>query len=848
MAHPTDDKNFRLPASVRPSRYQATLTIDLKDKKFAGHQSVDIELQKPTRELALHAIELNLSQVHFHDKAGKHTGKVTVKPASETVLLSFDDELAAGEGRLEVHWTGAFCAGLRGLYAAGSVAVTQFEAADARRVFPCFDEPAFKARWALTLNVPQGAVALSNGEQLDRQSTGTTDKVVFKETPLLSSYLVAMAVGEVVSTPMQPVREVPTRTWSTPEKKHLAAFGQDVAVNVLPRLEDYFGLPYAFGKLDQIGIPDFEAGAMENAGLITYREVALLLDPATASLPVKKRVAEVVTHELAHQWFGNWVTMVWWDDLWLNEAFATWMAYKIVDQWHPEWRVWLDFDNGKAAALQLDALASTHPVRPPEIKNAAEATESFDAITYEKGGAVLRMIEGYLGEAPFRDGIRLYMKKFAQANATADDLWSSLGEASKQPVLELANAWIRQSGYPLLSASLNGKDLSLSQRRFFSAPGASGKEQWPVPVVLKFEDARGVREQRVLLRGDQRIALEAEGEVKWLCANAGATGFYRVGYDGALMAKLGKNLAKLSPAEKVSLLADGWALVRAGNAEIGAFLDFAQSYGNETDYAVLDELVARLSSIEHRLVSDADRPKLQQVVAKLLGNQLGQVGWDPKADEDSAPRLRRAAIVRALGGVARDAKVVAEASARLDRFLGGDSSAIEANLQDGVVGMAARAGDAKRFDQLLAKYRDEKDPAFKRRYLLSLTAFEDPALAKRAVEMALGETVPLQDLAFFIGGLLANRAAREQAFALVTTRWAEIEKKGGGAPMLLRRVVEAVGAMPERRHYEAAKTFFEAHTSDAIKMAVAQTLERLDQDTALRDRCMAPLSAWLAKA
>ena len=216
---------------------------------------------------------------------------------------------------------------------------------------------------------------------------------------------------------------------------------------MLPRLEDYFGLPYPFGKLDQIGVPDFEAGAMENAGAVTFREVALLADPATAPLAVQKRVAEVITHELAHQWFGNLVTMVWWDDLWLNEAFATWMAYKIVDDWRPSWRIWMDFEAGKGAALALDALVSAHPIRA-DVHNAEEAGESFDAITYEKGGAVLRMIEGFLGADRFRDGIRLYMRRHREANATADDLWGALGEASGQPIIEMANGWIRQTGYP----------------------------------------------------------------------------------------------------------------------------------------------------------------------------------------------------------------------------------------------------------------------------------------------------------------------------------------------------------------------------------------------------------------
>ncbi len=267
---------------------------------------------------------------------------------------------------------------------------------------------------------------------------------------------------------------------------------------------------------------------MENVGLITFRETVLLLDLKTASLDVQKRVAEVITHELAHQWFGNWVTMVWWDDLWLNEAFATWMAYKIVDAWRPEWRLWLDFDVGTASAQHLDALRSTHPIRA-EVRNADEATESFDVITYEKGGAVLRMIEGFLGADRFRDGIRAYMKKFGQKNAVADDLWAALSEASGQPVVELANAWIRHEGFPLVSVALDGHRLTLTQRRFFSEPGVSAEGLWPVPMVLKFADEAGVHEQRVLFRDAKtELSLQAKGKVRWVVANADNSGFYRV--------------------------------------------------------------------------------------------------------------------------------------------------------------------------------------------------------------------------------------------------------------------------------------------------------------------------------
>jgi puromycin-sensitive aminopeptidase len=848
MAHPTADRNFRLSRDVLPSRYEATLTIDPSKQSFHGNEKVDIELSKPSNELVLHALELQVEKAVYRVGV-RHWQATSIESvaASETVVLHFAEALPTGEGLLELHWSGGFCKGLRGLYAAGNVSVTQFEAADARRLFPCFDEPNFKARWALSLHVPQELTALGNGKSLDTQADGSgTKRITFEETPPLSSYLVALALGNLKSTPTQEVRGVPVRTWAQPEKLHLAAFGQDVAVNVLPRLEDYFGIPYAFGKVDQVAVPDFEAGAMENAGLITYREVALLLDPNTASLPVQKQVAEVITHELSHQWFGNWVTMVWWDDLWLNEAFATWMAYKIVDQWKPEWRVWLDFDSGKAAALHLDALSSTHPVRA-DVHNAAEATENFDAITYEKGGAVLRMIEGYLGADRFREGIRAYMKKHGQSNAVADDLWNALAEASKQPVLQLANSWIRQSGYPLVSVHIHGREVKLKQERFYNQPGRHSAEVWPVPLVLRFRDANGsVREQRVLMsESETRVTLEGSGEVAWLCANGSATGFYRVAYDADALARLGKSLHELAPAERVSLLADQWALVRNGSAELGAFLDLAMQFGSEDDYAVLNELVSRLSVIEHRLVSDADRPKLAQVVTKLFAPQLAQVGWEPKDGESDGMRLRRAALLRGLGIIARDEAASAEAKKRLDRFFAGETSALENNLHDVAVVLTARGADSARFDQFLKKFQEERDPAFRRRYLLALAHVEEASLVQRAQQLAFSETVPAQDFASFVATLLGNRVARDGFWAMLQSRWNDVEAKAGGAPMLFRRVIEAMGALPERRHYEAVSSFLAAHPNDVAKAATAQTLERMKQDVELRDRALAPVGAWL---
>ncbi|HEY4186970.1 MAG TPA: M1 family metallopeptidase [Polyangia bacterium] len=857
-------KNFRLPRSVLPRAYRAELAVDLEHDRFDGRLEIDVALEVPTSRVHLHAVGLTVAEARAA-VAGLTAATPTVETdeASETLTLVFATPLPAGAATLQLAWTGNFSPGLRGLYRAGRIAVTQFEAADARRVFPCFDEPAFKATWALSLrDVPPGVAALSNGAIIEEKTAPDGKRHIrFAPTPVLSSYLIAVAIGELVSSEPQVASNVPVRTWAVPTKQALTAFAQEAATAVLPKLESYFGLPYPFGKLDQLGIPDFEAGAMENAGCITFREVALLLDPATAPLAVQKRVAEVITHELAHQWFGNLVTMVWWDDLWLNEAFATWMAFKIVDAWRPDWRIWMDFEVGKGSALVLDAMQSAHPIRA-EILNAEEAGESFDAITYEKGGAVLRMIEGYLGEERFRDGIRLYMQRHKEGNATADDLWGALGTSSGEPIVELANGWIRRTGYPVVSVALTtdatGKPaLSLRQQRFFSDPTAregGAPTRWLIPMVVRFRDADGLKEHRVLF-GDETatVSLPARGAVQFVVANAAAAGFYRCRYDSALLAMIGTTVAAatgaLAPIERMTVISDQWALVRAGVETVGAFLDLVSAMAAETDPFVLDELIGRLSLLESRHVADGDRVAFQGVVAKLFRQAAAPLGWqsataNPETDDT---RLRRAALLRALVLVAREPAAVAEAERRCQSHLAAaPGTPLDPNLLDLVVTAAARSADQARFDEFARRATTELDPATKRRFLHALARIETSALIPRAVEAAMTDLVPMQDFTSYISVLLSNRAAREATWRLIRDRWTEVHAKAD-SPMLLRRLIEGLGALPERRHLEEVEAFLAAHPIGAAKQATSQTLERMRTDCALRERLMPQISAWLTK-
>ena len=836
----SDRKNFRLSTSVRPDRYTFTVTPDLAAATFRGRGRVDFTVSEAQPALVLHGHTIDVRSAALDGKS------VQVSAEAESQTLTFAAPLALGKHTLDVEWSGLVHRDLRGLYAAGGMGVTQFEAADARRVFPCADEPPFKAIWDLTVEAPAELAVVSNGAIVEEHILPDGKKSIhFAPTPLLSSYLVAFVVGKLVPSPAVNVRGVDVRSWAAPEKAALAGFAQECATAVLPLLEDYFATPYVFHKLDQIGVPDFEAGAMENAGCITFREILLLIDPSKTPLALVKRVAEVITHELAHQWFGNLVTMQWWDDLWLNEAFATWMAYKIVDQWRPAWRMWDDFAQGKAAALHLDAMASTHPIQAV-VNNADEASENFDLITYEKGGAMLRMIEGYLGADKFRDGIRDYMKRHAWGNTVANDLWAALARASGQPVEAVANGWIGRPGYPLVSVEREGARLHFSQSRFFTDPEllrTASDAPWLVPLVVTWKDDAGVREARMLLEaGEGELTLPQAGAVQWVCANRSGAGFYRVRYSTVELAALARHRADLAPVERMGLLSDAAALFHAGAAPLTSLLELLVAFAADEDYAVHGEVVNLFDSIDRRLARAPDRPRLRRLIEELLAPELARMGWETSPDEKDDRRLRRAAALRGLALIARSMPVIAEAKSRLVATWDGGAP-LEPNLLDSASIASARAGDVSLFERFERRARTETDPSEKRRALVSLASFEGPSLVDRAIALLDTDTVPLQDITIYMGGLLANPAARDKTWERMRSGWTALRARL--APSLLRRTVESLRELGHRRA-EVEQFFVDnAESLSTVPAAVSQTRERLRLDEDARRRAEPELKAWL---
>src|SRR5713226_2882906 len=556
-----EKRNFRLSKSVRPSRYELWFDLDLDTWASRGRARIALTLDRAASEVILHSVDLRIERAAVD--GGLTMRDVSYDEESQTATLRFEGEIPAGEHVLEIAWAGEIREHLRGLYRSTRpgerYAATQFEAADARRAFPCFDEPEFKARFSLELIHPAGNAAIANmpiasEEELDERRTRTR----FRETPKISSYLFAFTVGPYEFTPTVTTPSgIPVRVCLPPGLAAQGIYARDAHVRAVEWLQDYTGIPYPYIKVEAIGIPDYEAGAMENPGAITYRTVYLAADSRTASIRMLKGTFSTVAHELTHMWWGDLVTMRWWTDLWLNESFAAFVGEKATAALNPDWRYWRDFVADNASAFNLDALASTHPISV-EAKSAEEASQRFDAISYTKGAAVLRMIESYLGEEAFREGVRIYLRRHAEDNASADDFWRALDEASGQDVTAIANAWIREPGHPLVHIGAKqvdgGLELELTQARYFSDLSAKPTGQvWPVPMVIKYGTADGIREQRFVLRRE-RETVRLEG-ARWFFPNGGGRGFYRFAFASAVEGDLlDKGIAQLSAEERLALL------------------------------------------------------------------------------------------------------------------------------------------------------------------------------------------------------------------------------------------------------------------------------------------------------
>ncbi len=844
--------NFRLSKQVLPRRYALRMELDLEHWRFTGSVDIEVAIATPTDTVTLHALDLDVAEARLTTGPAAH---VVVHPDAEAVSLVFPQPLATGAATLRLVFAGTILEKLRGLYRSvkdgARYAATQFEAADARRAFPCFDEPEFKARFAVTLVVPRDARAIANGAiEAERTIDEQRKEIRFRETPPISSYLVAFAVGPFDATDAVATADgVPVRVWLPCGLADKGIYARDAHRRAVEYLARYTAIPYPYGKIDAIGLADFEAGAMENPGAITYRLTAIAADPAHASADTLKDIFYTAAHELTHMWWGDLVTMAWWNDLWLNESFATFVGWKATADLVPEWGMWRDFVATLARPFALDALVSTHPISF-HVDNARQAAERFDVITYWKGAGVVRMIEAFLGADAFRDGVRAYLRRYAERNATADDFWRELATASGRDVTTIANAWIHEPGHPVVEIASRfddaGATLALRQRRFFADPEAArgaAAQRWPVPMVLKVGSDDGVREERVLL-ADAHDEVTLPG-ARWVHPNGGAAGFYRYALDDTALARVAAVMTEaLTPEERLSLVGNQWVLVKAGASDVRGFLGLLAGLRDESDRAVLDAIVERLSWLDAHAVTDAARAAFDHRVEATFGLQLARLGWDPHANEGADERMKRATVLAALGRVARVAAVRVEARRRLERYFE-DRGTLDPNLVPVVAGLAARDGDAALYDRYLARKRTSAadDPEEEERFLFALTSFEDPGLVERTLALTFTDDVRPQDRAFVLARLLGTRHSRDTAWRFVRDQWTT--RILTMDPMLRQYVIRGMAQLTPAPIADEVGAFLEAHVTDETRETTAQAREQLRIDAAASMRIASELTTAL---
>jgi aminopeptidase N len=848
----------RLPDTVTPHHYILKFTPDLKTAKFAGEETIHGDVNRPTKEVVLNALEIDFHQVTIQALPGGpvQTAKVTLQPEKEQATFTVDQELPKGPVEIKVEYTGTLNDQLRGFYLSKSktrrYAMTQMEPTDARRAFPCWDEPAYKAPFDISVVADEGDTAISNGRiEKDEPGPGPgKHTITFSRTPKMSTYLVALGVGDFKCLEGSS-DGIPIRICTTPDKVELGKVALESAEHILHFYDQYYSIKYPYGKLDVVASPDFSAGAMENTADIVYREVLLLVDERTASPDFRKLVADVLAHEMAHQWFGDLVTMKWWDDIWLNEGFATWMSPKPVRAWHPEWNNRLDEVQSDNEAKGVDSLAATRAIRTP-ANTPAEISGLFDAIAYNKTAAVLRMVESYLGPETYRQGVNQYLKEHAYGNATAEDFWNTMARVSGKPVDKIMKSFVDQPGVPLVSVSAKcaggSTTVQLKQQRFFydrKAMEAANGEVWQIPVCLRSLGPSGKEETQCQLLTRKEQSFTLQGCAPWVAGNAGALGYYRTAYAPDDYAKLTSAVAKnLSAEEQMTLVADQWALVREGRSSLGDFLHLAEQMKGVRNRSAWATIANSLNDIADYYATAEDRGQYQAWVRNLLQPTLQELDWRPSPEESQERRGLRPIVIFTLGYAGRDPEVIAEATRLVEQSMSNPGS-VDPTLLRNLTQLAAINGDSALYDKYLAAMKDAKSPEEYYRFFYGLADFRRPELVERNLEYALSPEVRNQDATGFLGSMLGSGdpQVRAQAWAFIKSHWAELEKRM--ASYTRGEIFASTSSMCEARDREDVQAFFAQHRIPSAERSERQAVEWMNNCIDVRARESSRLASWL---
>jgi aminopeptidase N/puromycin-sensitive aminopeptidase len=840
----------RLPDNVIPESYELTVAPDLERATFTGEETIHVRLTKPTATIVLNSAEIEFREVTVAALGATRTARVSADDEKEQVTLSTDDPIPAGLADVHIQYSGILNNQLRGFYLSQTprrrYAVTQFEATDARRAFPSFDEPGYKAVFRLTLILDTRDTAISAGRIVsDTPGPGESKHTLtFSPSPKMSTYLMSIIVGDF------DCREggadgIPIRVCAVPEKSNLTSYALVSAENLLKYFDTYFDTKYPFEKLDIIAFPDFSAGAMENTAAITYRETLLLIDEKTSSRNLRATVPLILAHEMAHQWFGDLVTMRWWEDVWLNEGFATWMSWKPVEAWKPDWHLELGEIQETNAALDTDAVSSIRAIRA-KAETPAQIATLFDGIAYGKAASVLRMMESYLGPESFRKGVNAYLRKFAYGNASAEDFWNELATVSGKPVDKIMATFIDQPGGPLVSVNWRchgaNSTVTLTQQRYFNDSRRvrhTSPELWQIPVSL---EASGSKIAAVLLT-KPRQTVELPGCPSTIFADVGGTGYYRPQYAPEIYPRLIAQLdGPLSGAERIRFLGDAWALVDAGQLDIATYLSSIERLRGERRRAVVAVMLEHLDEIHEHVVAAQDRNLFEQWVRSWLRPVANDLR--PEPTESDERRALRSDVAIALADVAREPDAIQEARVLAESYMK-DASSVSGDAAAHALQVAAENGNATLFDRYVEHLTTAETPAAYYAYLGSLPLFSDPALLPRIFDFFLSPAVRVQDVRR-LNPVLLNEKTQPAAWELYKARFPEIQKKAGAS--LGSGLVAVAGVFCDPRLRDDSQQFFVSQKIPGAERLLKNALDQVNACIQLQSSQQSHLSVYLRKS
>ena len=775
---------------VNPINYKLLFEPDLKKFTFNGQEIITVDCKKPTKKIVINCAEIKLKStlVTYKGKIIPSEAKTNEKREELEITLN---ETIRGPALITLEFQGILNDRLLGFYRSQYqqggktkyLATTQFEAADARRAFPCWDEPKAKATFEISIIADNKFSAISNMPIKSKTKTGSKTLYKFAKTPIMSTYLIYLGVGEfeylVGKTGKTQIRVITTKG-----NKSKGQFSLDLGKKLLVAYEKYFGIKYPLPKLDLIAVPDFAAGAMENWGAITFRETILLYDPKTSSTRTKQFIAEVISHEIAHMWFGNLVTMEWWNDLWLNESFATYMATKFVDKFYPEWDLWNQFvDDAMNVAMGLDSLKTTHPI-DVKVNSPSEVREIFDAISYDKGGCILRMLEDYVGEPNFRKGLMAYLKEFKYKNAKGQDLWNAIGKASKMPVSSMVNSWLKQPGFPLVEIQQDDDELLIKQSRYLLEPDKkSSKGQWEIPISIGFQD-KTIKK----LLTTKSMKIKSPKSIGFV-VNSGRKGFYRVKYDEGILLdqKMLVDQKNIPPIDRWAIQNDLYSLCISGNEQIRNYLDFSDAYYEEDSYLASVNVAHNLASLYFRSFDEPFCEEIRGYAVNYFRKILFELGWDPKKSDKHTDALLRSFVISTLGKM-NDDEVAQEGQIRYNKFLKNPNS-LSPDLIEPVCSIAAWNGNQQTYNELVKLYKNGKTMEEKLRFLGALCGFRDQKLLKKSLDFSQTSNVRSQNMQLPIMKVAANPYGKKILWPWLKTNWKKINNKVGHGNPLFNRII-----------------------------------------------------------